>query len=124
MIHAFRISPLLKDVLIHRMESLLDGCLEDVFDESDVDIEKSENRLREWLNALTANGPEISAESIEDLELLAECLEGSTFFGVAKDELEAGKISRQKFTAYKRDVLAFSEVLEKKIGRPIDAAFS
>ena len=110
-------------VMLHRLELLEheEHC-EEVFDS--VDAEWAADYAGQLVKLIQAEAYVFPLPCADALEVLAESLEGSTFFGDVDDAIEQGQVTKQKMAAYKRAAGSAAAKIEKLIGRRVVAALS
>ena len=110
-------------VMLHRLQNLTDeGHCEEVFeDEPGIDCAQAAEFAQQVVDLINQKIYVLPIDHRVALEVLADSLEGSTFFGDADDAVEDGEISRQKLSAYKRAANSAAAKIEKLIGRPVNA---
>ena len=110
-------------VMLHRLELLEhEGHCEEVFDS--VDAEWAADYAGQLVKLIQAEAYVFPLPCTDALEVLAESLEGSTFFGDADDAIEQGQVTKQKMAAYKRAAGSAAAKIEKLIGRRVVTALS
>ncbi|AYG47911.1 hypothetical protein DV532_26885 (plasmid) [Pseudomonas sp. Leaf58] len=110
-------------VMLHRLELLEheEHC-EEVFDS--VDAEWAAEYAGQLVKLIEAEVYVFPLPCTDALEVLAESLEGSTFFGDVDDANKQGQVTKQKMAAYKRAAGSAAAKIEKLIGRRVVAALS
>ncbi|MDT8925241.1 hypothetical protein RBE51_20825 [Pseudomonas taiwanensis] len=111
-------------VMLHRLELLEhEAHCEEVFDEA-VNAAWAADYASQLVKLIKADTYAFPLPSTDALEVLAESLEGATFFGDADLAIEQGEVTKQKMVAYKRAAASAAAKIEKLIGRSVIPALS
>jgi hypothetical protein len=107
------------DILLHRLENFTDaGFCSEVFEE-DIDPDLAAEYATEVVNLIRQKIYALPITSEVSLEVLADALEGSTYFGNADAAVEDEEISRQKVSAQRKSAWQAAEKIGKLLGRHI-----
>jgi hypothetical protein len=112
------------EIMIERLIQLDEDMLEELYEDSDtkMDIAAGAAYALAVTEQFQSNNFVVSLDIPEAAEILAESLEGSTYFGAEQMALESGEHSRQKSSAMKRAAQSAADKIEPHLGRPITVA--
>ena len=104
------------DILRHRIES---GCIPEVLAESDIcTVELADDAVMEVRRMLDAGGFDDQLSAIE-LEVIADCLDGSTYFANIDDAVALKQISKGAALMLFRAANELDALVSRLLGRPI-----
>lgn len=109
------------EVLLHRL-SLLDDEeeLAELFvEDEDFDPARAAEFAKRVLLQPEGQPVSLHLEAPEAIKLLAECLEGSTFFGDIRDAVRNNELSQQKAAAYRNAASTAAHKIEVILGREL-----
>lgn len=109
------------EVMLHRLEFLDEVVCGEVFPE-DIDPEQAADFASSLVDLIAQHIYTFPASSKLELEVLAETLEGSTFFGDTDLAVENGELTRQKVSSFKRAANSAASKIESLLGRPVSRA--
>lgn len=115
-------SPTEAEVIIHRL-SIIDSAeeIEEIFcDHEDFDPARGAEFAQRVLSSLSASEYTVTLDVPEGIDILAECLEGSTFFGDIDLGIQQRELTRQKASAYRKAAYSAGEKIEAIAGRKIN----
>jgi hypothetical protein len=108
--------------LSHRMSFLATECdLDELFDEGDAPLDALVMaNFAAFAHASIESGHfTLTLECDEHLEVLIESIEGAVVSAVGRDEVEAGRRSRQSLTAIRQSLASAAKKIEKATGRDV-----
>lgn len=123
MIQTIIFTPIEAEVLKHRLIFLQDegeDILEELFEGQDLDPAQGAEFIQRVLSAWDASDYSVILDVPEAGEILAECLEGSTFFGSIDLAIQHKEITRQKAASYRKAALSACGKIEEVIGRSVE----
>lgn len=114
-------------IILHRL-SLMTSVeeLEEIFCDSDIefDLQTAADFAVRLEAQFGAKNFTVEVEGDYVGEILAECLEGSTYFGDADSAVKDGLQTRQKNSADKRAANTAAKKIAKLVGREVNPALS
>lgn len=108
--------------LSHRLSFLATECdLDELFDEEGgpFDTEVMATFAALTHESIEAGRYTVTLERDEHLEILIESIEGAVVSAIGREEVEAGRRSRQSLTAIRQSLATAAKKIEKATGRDI-----
>lgn len=109
------------EVMLHRLEFLDVVVCEELFAQ-DIDPEKAADFASSLVDLIAQHIYTFPASTKLQLEVLAETLEGSTFFGDTDLAVDNGELTKQKVSAFRRAANSAASKIEPLLGRPVSRA--
>lgn len=90
------------EILVHRLEFLSNpDDTQDLYEGTDYDHEEVSSCAQAFLADLVGGSLALDPRTPAEVEAFCEAIEGSTFISGVSDEAEAGRITRQKLSAFR-----------------------
>lgn len=103
-----KLTPTEKSILEHRLDALQDGGLEDIYEDDDTfDLKAGLAFVDGALDTFRAGGKALMVDTPAAVEVIVECLEGSTWCGCL-----TGNVKSPDMRSAQRKMKAFARRLE------------
>jgi hypothetical protein len=116
-------TPTEAEIIAHRLGQLSEeDDLAELFEEEDINVALASAFAQKLSMQFHAKNYVVNIEEPWDLLILAEALEGSTYFGDDEHAILDGLQTRQKSTAHKRSAQTAADKISKLLGREVNPA--
>lgn len=117
---ANKLTPTEREILMHRLES---GCIADVLFESDVaPLDEAENAVHRVTNFVKESALPLEDFTRLELEVVEDCLDGSTYFADYDDAMARNQTTRSKVRKWNKAADDLEDAVSKAVGHPVVCA--
>jgi hypothetical protein len=116
-------TPTEAEIIAHRLGQLSEEDeLVELFEEEDINLAQASEFASTLSKQFQAKNYVVIIREPSDLLILAEALEGSTYFGDDEYAIRDGLQTRQKSAAHKRSAQTAADKISKLLGREVNPA--